>query len=145
MQYRRYGKFNFLDLYPVWLGGTVMVVFGTMIIILHDNISESVSLYFLLAFMIIFSLIWFLVVLNHYNECFELEGNVINVIKHRKIYDRIIIPQNTVFIISCADMLTKDRTKGYELQNKYSVSVIKTMPLNEALEILHSNYVKKIW
>lgn len=138
MLHRRYGKFQFTDIFPLWIGSFILVSIGLISLITDGNHSSKL----LGLFIMLVSFAWIFLVLVRYNERFLLGEVSILVTKFFKA-NTIEIPKEYILIYAYADIHEKIGSQSYSLYNKHTVSIVRQMPLNDVLNRLHSYHTKR--
>lgn len=138
MRYSRYGKFKFQDYWLNWIFVIMFALFGIIAIV------YEVPLIYCSVYILIAILKTLCVILPH-REFFEINNNTFIIYKGKKI-KKVELPTRFIVIISYADICTDIAKKTslvnrtYMLKQRYSVSFLKEMPLQELLERLHGKY-----
>ena len=141
MEHRRYGEFRFNDYCASWIGIAALLIFAV--------VSLALKLHFLLAvFPSLYAIIWIWTVLAPNIEKFSISSEKIIVKKGRK-KEEIPIPSKLCLVVSNVDICpplairTPTGNETHILKDKYAVSVLKAMPLEDALMGLHRNNMHK--
>jgi len=139
MEYNRYGKFRARDYFSAWLA---IIVYLLIVIF---NLKDAP--FYLLALPIILSVdtAWSVYAPNR--ERFSIIGNMIIAKKGRRKME-ITIPSEPTLIVSYVDICPPmekrvGSLKSYVLKDRYAISIIQKMKLEDVLVHLHEKYVKK--
>ena len=130
MRYSRYGKFQFQDYWLNWIFVLSFALFG-IIGIAYEVSPIYCGIYIFIAIVKTMS------VILPYREKFEFNNNTFVVYKGDKIR-KIVLPFRFVVIVSYADVCTDLAKKTslinrtYMLKQRYSVSFLKEMPLQNS-------------
>ncbi len=141
MKHYRYGKFQISDYIGSWC-----IVILYWILAFGCIIAELPFGYTCVP--IIFSIIRIYSIIRPYKEQFEIKEDII-VVKNGKKETKKTLHKEMVLIISYVDtcpLFVKRTAIGNEthiLKDRYAVSIIQKMPLEDIIERLHRNYVKK--
>lgn len=133
MTKRRFGRFQFKDYWSSWVGISILCFISITGLCLKMNP-------FISSFPIILSLIWILIILFPYRECFQIDGSVISVTKGRELR-QIEITENTTLVISYTYPHALYGLKSLNiLKNKYSLSFVSDSSVDDILGRLHKSY-----
>ncbi len=141
MRNRRLGKFRFGDYCFSWVTIAVMLLYSTASIVL-----ELSSLFVIIP--LVYALIRLVVILVPHCEQFTINGDSISVFRGRQS-ETIRLPEELTLIVSYADVcppLTIRTAVGNQthiLKDKFAVSILKKIPLEDTLELLHRNCMRK--
>lgn len=140
MMHYRYGRFKISDYWMSLVAITVLVVFA------FASIMLKLSILFVF-FPLIYAFVWLWVILASTCERFTLCDDTI-VVSRGKQSHTITLPLELTLVISYADIcppLARRTAFGKQthiLKQKYAVSILRRMPLEDTLEALHRNYVQ---
>lgn len=139
--YYRYGKFKFRDVWVSFLVIAIWMFCSVVCIVLKMSLIFSIILMF-------FALIRCLTILLPYREKFDLLADSIIVYKGKRKKE-INIPKEITIIVSYADICppfavrTMDGNQTHILKDKYAVSIIENVSIDDALEAVHRAYIQK--
>lgn len=141
MRYKRLGKFRFADYYLSWISIAILIFFSIATI--------RVGLHFLYAlFSLSYATIWLGVILYPHCEQFSINDNSISVFRGRQI-KKIRLPEEITLILSYADVCppltvrTAFGRQSHILKGRFAISILQKMPVEDALQTLHQNYIQK--
>ena len=141
MRNRRLGKFRFGDYYSSWVAIVMMLLYSTASIIL-----ELSPLF--VFFPLLCVIIRLVAIFVPHCERFTINGDSISVFRGRQT-ETIRLPEELTLIVSYADVcppLTIRTAVGNQthiLKDKFAVSILKKMRLEDTLELLHRNCMRK--
>ena len=141
MKNRRFGKFRFRNFCMSWLAITLLLLFSVASIVL------KLSLLFVI-FPAVYAIIWLVILLVPYCEQFVISRDFITVFWGKKA-KTIPLPSKLTLVVSYADICpplavrTVVGNQTHILKDKFAVSILKEMPAEVALEILHQNRAQK--
>jgi len=136
MEYRRYGKFRFLDYMHVWCPTILLLAFAIAAILYTP--SYLVTGPCLMVIYLPYT------VLEPNRECFTITNNSIVTRKGRKT-KTIALPDELTLIVSDADILdsfSKRRLglyKSYTLKGRYAISILRRDSAENVIRYLHKN------
>ena len=141
MKKYRYGKFKIRD--------HLIIVVKVLIFLLYSTISAILNLSLLLILTpLVYAIIELLVVCLPFREKFVINDSSIDTFKGKN-KNTIPLPSEITLIISPFDVSPPlaERTafsrQTYILKQRYTVSVINNLPIEETLESLHRNFLRQ--
>ena len=135
----RYGKFRFSDYWISWIGIMIMTLFSVLFMILDPSIIS--------VFPMAYAAVWLWSIVWPHREQFIFGNDSITVYKGKRKFD-INLPPEVTIVVSRADIAplfsvrTATREQTHILSNKYAISILKKMPIEEVLETLHRNHLR---
>ena len=141
MEHRRYGEFQFNDYCASWVGIATLLIFAVASLVLNMHCMFAV-------FPSLYAIIWTWTILAPNIEKFSISSEKIIVKKGRK-KEEIPIPSKLCLVVSNVDICpplairTPIGNETHILKDKYAVSVLQAMPLEDALMGLHRNNMHK--
>lgn len=131
MKKRRYGKIRLRNYsLQLMLIGALWIM---GVIALFINALVECSIFFGIVLLSLLYLFY------PYFETFQISDNVI--VTNKFLFSsKIIIPDKTIVIISKADVIYPLSVQSVLLKDRYAVSILKDMPLETALNMLHGKY-----
>lgn len=135
MEHNRYGKLYWRDYKSTW------AVIGGMCLFAAACFSLNLSiLYCVLP--VFFSAIWIALIFFPYMERFTICDDSILIHQMGRI-SKVPLPPNIVLVFSPADIRDTFSVQSYLLKNKFAVSILHKVSLEETMQVLHANHVKK--
>ncbi len=141
MKNRRFGKFRFRDFGISWIAIALLLLFSVASVVL------KLSLLFVI-FPAVYAIIRLVILLVPYCEQFVISRDFITVFWGKKA-KTIPLPSKLTLVVSYADICpplavrTVVANQTHILKDKFAVSILKEMPAEVALEILHRNRAQK--
>jgi len=141
MRIRRLGTFRFGDYYTSWIAIVLLLLFSIASVVLELP-------FLFVIFPLMYVVIWLGAVLVPHCEQFTISSDVISVFWGKK-KRTIHLPSELTLVISYIDVcppLTVHTASGNQthiLKDKFAVSILKQMPVEDVLESLHRNYIHK--
>lgn len=138
--YRR-GKFRFKDYTLDWLAIALLLVFSITSLILDLSLLFSI-------FPMVYAAMWLWQIFVSGYERFIINHNSITVLRGRKHYT-INIPSELTLVVSHVDICpplafhTAVGARTHILEDRFAISILRELPLDTAIEILHRNNVRK--
>ena len=135
MEFKRYGKLCWKD-YKFTLasiGGFILLAIASLVL----GLALSYS-----VFAIAFAIVWTILIVRPYGERFTVGDHFILVHQGKHTHE-VSLPPDIILVLSQADIRDTFSVQSYFLRNKYAVSLLRSDPLENMLQILHANRVKK--
>ena len=135
MEFDRYGKLCWKD-YKFTLasiGGFILLAIASIALGLAFSYS---------VFAIAFAIVWTILIVRPYGERFTVGDHFILVHQGKHTHE-VPLPPDIILVLSQADIRDTFSVQSYFLRNKYAVSLLRGAPLEETLQIIHANRVKK--
>lgn len=135
MEFNRYGKLCWKD-YKFTLasiGGFILLAIASLALGLAFSYS---------VFAMAFAIVWTILILRPYRERFSVGDHFI-LVRQGKHTHEVPFPPDIILVLSQADIRDTFSVQSYFLRNKYAVSLLRSDPLEDMLQILHANRVKK--
>lgn len=143
MEYRRYGKMRMSDYTLSWIVILILLLCSVAGLVFKASV-------FWVILPILLAVIRFLTIWLPNRETFSIQDGVITARSELRRKVRIIeLPQELTLIISLADLCppfairTAVDHQTHILKDKYAVTILKQLPLAQALEHLHRNGMRK--
>ena len=135
MEFNRYGKLYWKD-YKFTLASI-----GGFVLLAIVNLALSLPLLYSI-FPLAFAIIWTILIVRPHMERFTVCDHFI-LVRQGKHTHEIPLPPNIIVVFSQADIRDTFSVQSYLLRNKYAISLLRNNSLEDILQILHANRVKK--